>query len=63
VKRIRSVRNADRIRDAAIFGKVAFEQGYLFTKNKVAPLDNSGDRCFDLRGDRLTLCLQVDLGY
>ena len=63
VKRIRSARNADRVRNAAIFGKLAFEQGYFFTKNKVAPLDNPGDRCFDLRGDRLTLCLQVDQRY
>jgi hypothetical protein len=63
VKRIRSARYADRIRNAAIFGKLPFEQGYFFPKNKVAPLDNFGDRCFDLRGDRLTLCLRVDQRY
>jgi hypothetical protein len=47
----------------AIFGKLALEPGYFFTKNKVAPLDNPGDRCFDFLRDRLTLCPQVDQRY
>src|ERR1700730_8891053 len=40
VKRIRPACNADCVRDTAIFGKLALEPGYFFTKNKVAPLDN-----------------------
>src|SRR4051794_28428070 len=63
VKRIRSACNPDCGRYAAIFGKLVFEQEYFFAKNEVAPLDNPGDRCFDLLGDRLTLCLQVDQRY
>src|ERR1700730_10127227 len=63
VKRIRSACNPDCGRDAAIFGKLAFEQRYFFTKNEVAPLDNPGDRCSDFLRDRLTLCPQVDQRY
>ena len=48
VKRIGPARNADRERNAAIFGKLAFEEGCLLTKDEVAPLDNSGDSRFYL---------------
>ena len=63
VERIRSACNPDCGRYAAIFGKLAFEQEYFFTKNKVAPLDNPGDGRCDFLGDRLTLCFQVDQRY
>jgi hypothetical protein len=63
VKRIRSARNADRVRNAAIFGKLAFEQEYFFTQDKIAPFDNPGDPCFDLLGDRQTLRLEIDQRY
>ena len=55
MKRIRSARNTDCVRNAAILGKLAFEAGNFFTKNEIAPLDNPGDRGFDLLGDRPTL--------
>ena len=63
MKRIRSTCNPDCRRYAAILGKLAFKEGYFFTKNKVAPLDNSGDRCFDLLSYRLTLGLEIDQRY
>ncbi len=63
VKCICSACNPDCGRYTAIFGKLAFEQGYFFTKNKIASFDNPGDRCFDFLGDRLTLCLQIDQRY
>ena len=63
VKCIGTVCNPDCGRNAAVFGKLAFEEGYFFTKNEVAPLDNPGDRRFDLLCDRLTLRLQVDQRY
>ena len=63
MKRIRSARNANRVRNTAILAKLAFEEGYLLAKNEIAPLDDSGDCPFDLLGDRLTLCLEIHQRY